>query len=109
MPTLLPRTPRINELTLDWRALAFVALTSVLGGLRVQPDAGGRRHASQRFPDRRPLEGAVARADTMRVQRALVVGQVALSVVLVGSATLLLRSYYNLTHVDTGLRRLRRS
>ena len=31
MPTLLPRTPRINELTLDWRALAFVTLTSVLG------------------------------------------------------------------------------
>jgi hypothetical protein len=31
-----------------------------------------------------------------------VVGQVALSVLLVGSATLLLRSYYNLTRVETG-------
>jgi len=37
------------------------------------------------------------------LQRSLVVGQVALSVLLVGSATLLLRSYYNLSHVDTGL------
>jgi putative ABC transport system permease protein len=37
-----------------------------------------------------------------RLQRLLVIGQVALSVLLVGSATLLLRSYYNLTNVDTG-------
>jgi hypothetical protein len=48
--------------------------------------AGGRGVAGGRF----------------RVQQGLVVGQVALSVLLVGSATLLLGSYYNLTRVDTG-------
>jgi len=37
-----------------------------------------------------------------RFQQGLVLVQVALSVVLVGSATLLLRSYYNLTIVDRG-------
>ena len=37
-----------------------------------------------------------------RFQQTLVVAQVALSVALVGSATLLLRSYYNLTIVDRG-------
>jgi predicted permease len=41
-------------------------------------------------------------ASSHRFQRLLVVGQVALSLLLVGSATLLLRSYYNLIHVDTG-------
>ena len=30
MPTVLSATPRINELQLDWRALAFVAVTSLL-------------------------------------------------------------------------------
>ena len=36
------------------------------------------------------------------MQKVLVVAQVALGVLLVGSATLLVRSYVNLTRVDTG-------
>ena len=102
MPTLLPTTPRINELTLDWRALAFVTLTSLLGvcASSLIPAVAGTRAR---------LAGTIssgARGTTRSghaLQKALVVGQVALSVVLVGSATLLLRSYYNLTHVETGL------
>ena len=40
------------------------------------------------------------------LQKVLVVGQVALSVLLVGSATLLLRSYYNLTTVEPASMRI---
>ena len=48
MPALLIATPRINELTLDWRALAFVAATQPARRLRLQSRARARRHASRR-------------------------------------------------------------
>ena len=45
MPTLLSTTPRINELTLDWRALAFVGATSLLAAcaFSVVPALAGSR------------------------------------------------------------------
>jgi predicted permease len=102
MPTALSSTPRINELSLDWGALGFVGGTSLLAacvfGL-VPAFAATRAHLMQAL-------GGSSRAvagGAHRLQRLLVVGQVALSVLLVGSATLLLRSYYDLTRVDTGL------
>jgi predicted permease len=101
MPTLLSSTPRINELSLDWRALGFVAATSLLAAcvFSLVPAVAGTRAQLTRA-----LSGssrAVA-GGSHRLQRLLVIGQVALSVLLVGSATILLRSYYNLTNVDTG-------
>ena len=102
MPTLLSATPRINELTLDWRALAFVGATSLLAACAfgVVPALAGSRPQLSRVisAGSRGVAGG-----QHRLQRLLVVGQVALSVLLVGSATLLLRSYYNLTQVDTGI------
>ena len=102
MPTLLSTTPRINELTLDWRALAFVGATSLLAACAfsvVSALVGSRPQLSWVIAaGSRGVAGG-----QHRLQRLLVVGQVALSVLLVGSATLLLRSYYNLTQVDTGI------
>jgi putative ABC transport system permease protein len=101
MPPWLSSTPRINELTLDWRALAFAAVTSVLAGcgFSLVPAFAAAR------PDLARVTGSGSRSiagSRHRFQGLLVVAQVALSIVLVGSATLLLRSYYNLTHVETG-------
>ena len=101
MPSVLTRMPRINELALDWRALVFAAVTSVLaaGVFSLVPAlAGTRRDLNQAIG----ISGRGVAGGRHRLQQGLVVGQVALSVLLVGSATLLLRSYYNLTHVDTG-------
>lgn len=102
MPTLLPRTPRINEVALDWRAVAFAATTSAFAGLvfSLVPVMIGTRARIGAV-----LAGAGRGATGGRhlSQQLLVVAQVALSVLLVGSATLLLRSYYNLSHVATGL------
>jgi putative ABC transport system permease protein len=101
MPSVLTRMPRINELALDWRALAFAAVTSVLAACifsLVPALSGTRRDLNQAIgTGSRSVAGG-----RHRLQHGLVVAQVALSVLLVGSATLLLRSYYNLTHVDTG-------
>jgi putative ABC transport system permease protein len=102
MPTLLSTTPRINELTLDWRALSFVGVTSLLAACAfgVVPAFGGSRPQLSRVisAGSRGVAGG-----QHRLQRLLVDAQVALSVLLVGSATLLLRSYYNLTQVETGI------
>jgi putative ABC transport system permease protein len=95
--------PRMNELTVDWRALAFTAAASgaaalvfglwpalhaTRGSVAPQLAEGGRGSSSGRH----------------RLQHLLVVSQIALTVLLIGSAGLMLRSYYNLSHVDTGLR-----
>lgn len=101
LPVILTSTPRINELTLDWRAMAFIALTSLLAVciFSVVPALGGTRASVN------VLLGHGSRGVTgghHRLQRAIVVGQVALSVLLLASALLVLRSYYNLTQVTMG-------
>jgi predicted permease len=101
MPAVLATTPRINELGLDWRVAAFVAGTSLLAAciFSFLPALAGTRPEVTRAI----AEGSRGVAGGRHLlQKGLVVGQVALSVLLVGSATLLLRSYYNLTHVETG-------
>jgi putative ABC transport system permease protein len=101
MPTLLSTTPRINELTLDWRALSFVTTTSLLAAcaFSLAPAlAASRPHLGRTIA---AGGRSVAGGDHL-LQRLLVVGQVALSVVLVGTATVLVSSYNNLTHVETG-------
>jgi putative ABC transport system permease protein len=100
MPTMLAGTARINELAIDWRALAFATATSLLAvcAFSLLPALVGTRQDANRVIG----SGRSVAGGHHLLQKALVVGQVALSVVLVGSATLLLRSYYNLTHVETG-------
>ena len=101
MPSILTRTPRINELAFDWRALTFVAATSLVAAcvFSLVPAFMGTRPQLNRTiaTGSRGVAGG-----HHRLQRLLVVGQVALSMLLVGLATLLLRSYYNLTKVETG-------
>jgi putative ABC transport system permease protein len=101
MPAILTRTPRLNEIAFDWRALVFIGGTSVLGACvfsLVPAIAATRRRAGVASA----IGGRSITGGRHAMQKLLVVCQVALSVLLVGSATLLLRSYYNLTRVDTG-------
>jgi predicted permease len=101
IPSILTATPRLNELTLDWRALSFTVITTLLATVIVSviPAVVGTRRDLQQMMamGSRGLAGG-----RHRFQQILVLAQVALSVTLVGSATLLLRSYYNLTVVDRG-------
>jgi putative ABC transport system permease protein len=97
-------SPVVLTLTTDWRLISFVgamtAVTLLLFGLipalrisYVDPIAA-MRHSS------RGLTGDRHRA---RFQRGLVVGQIAVSLALVVSALLFVRSFRNLMLVDTGL------
>ncbi len=104
MTSTLSRTPRINELTMDWRAFAFALGTSLVAAAAfslvpaLAATGRGLNSPSQSFGGTSRVVGG-----RHRVQKLLVVSQVALSVLLVGSATLLVRSYYNLTRIETGL------
>jgi putative ABC transport system permease protein len=93
--------PRMAEVTVDIRALIFVVAATVAAaaafGLIPALMASRRRVA--------PLLSGAGRAISggqHKLQRALVVAQVALSVLLAGAAGLLVRSYGALTQVDIG-------
>ncbi len=92
--------PRINELRVDGRALAFAAGTSVLAALfcGLSPAV----LATRRLVADLTRGGRSVAGGAHRLQRLLVVAQVALSVLLCVTATLLVRSYDNLTRVNSG-------
>jgi putative ABC transport system permease protein len=98
---LFATVPRMNELALDWRALTFTAATSGLAALVF--GLWPALHVTQ--SDLAPMlaeGGRGVSAGRHRLQQALVVSQIALSILLTASAGLMLRSYYNLSHVDAG-------
>jgi predicted permease len=95
--------PIVLRLTADWRLISFVAasaaVTSLLCGLvparrvsLVDPITAMRLASRGLSVDRRRA----------RLQRGLVVAQIAVSVVLVVSALLFVRSFHNLMRVDAG-------
>jgi len=101
MAKLFSSLPRMAELQFDWRAVAFTALASLAAAVvfGLVPAIQSTR------PDLARLLGESSRsvAGGRRVlQRGLVVAQLSLTVLLLAGAGLLLRSYYNLSHVDAG-------
>jgi putative ABC transport system permease protein len=105
MRTLLPQgmLPRADEISLDWRVLAFCLGVSLLTGvifglapawrvLRVDVNAALKEGSSN-------LSGSSTRA---RLRNALVVIEVALALALTVGAGLLLRTFANLRNVEPG-------
>lgn len=104
---LLPRLdpgniPRLGEASLDWRVLVFALavslLTSVLTG--ILPALAVSRMSLTGFLANGGAASFGGRQG--RVQSALIVAESALVVVLLACAGLLIRSYINVEHVDTG-------
>ncbi len=95
--------PRLNEIQLDLRVLAFTFAASVLTGILFglvpalqisRPDVQDAMRESGRG-----LAGSLRKS---RIRQALIVGEVALSVVLLAGAGLLFRSFMQLQSVNTG-------
>ena len=95
--------PRIQEVHLDWQALLFTLLISLLASmffglipsLQVsRPDLNAILRESSR--------GTSGSKRRYRTRSVLVVGQIALSMVLLIAASLLIRSFLALQHVDLG-------
>jgi putative ABC transport system permease protein len=97
--------PRLDEVSLDPRVLAWAlgisllagivvglapAMTALRGYVRPSPEAGGR--------------GVSGGASTRRIRRVLVVAEFALAIVLLVGAGLLLRSWWNVKGIDPAFR-----
>ena len=95
-------TPRIDEVALDARILAFAASVTALAGLFF--GALPALRASRAAPAATLGEGERGAAGVRagRLRNALVIGQVALALVLLVGAGLLIRSFQNLQKVDLG-------
>jgi predicted permease len=106
---LLPaNTPRLAEVSLGWHVLAFAAAASIFAGLlfglipalrMAAPQSGDSLHSGSRSVAGKPGQ--------FRESLALVVGQIALSVLVVTAAGLMLHSLWNLMQVNPGFRATR--
>jgi predicted permease len=97
---LLGTLPRVTHLSIDWRALAVASACGM-----------GAALACGAWPAWRATRAAAAaglaragrgQSSDSRSQRALVAAQIAIATLLLCSTSLLLRSYYNIVHVDPG-------
>jgi predicted permease len=101
---LIPDTlPRLADVSIDGRVLLFAAIVSLAAGtiFGVAPALQVRRIGVSGTLGQKG-RGSSASRDQARTRRMLVVTQFALSLVLMVAATLLLRSFWQLLHVDLG-------
>jgi predicted permease len=101
---LPPGLPRLADVSIDGRVLAFATLLALATGLLFGVLPALR--ASGVDLARAVKAGAQRSADraTLGLRSALIVAETALAVVLVVAAGLLMRSLWRLTHVDPGFR-----
>jgi predicted permease len=104
LETLVPETMAAVRLTLDWRVLAFSAVTAVAAGLTfgLVPALGGSRLALQE--GLRDGGRGSAGARSYGFQHSLIVTETALAVVLLTSGGLLLQTLQHLRRLDLGIR-----
>ena len=96
--------PRAAEIALDWRVLAFTVFVTVLTGILFS--LAPAWHSARSGLGALLKEGTRSSASIggLRIRNTLLVLEVALSIVLLVGASLLLRSFVQLTRVDPGFR-----
>jgi predicted permease len=101
---LPPDTPRLAEVHLDWRVTVFTAGLALITGVAfgLAPALKSSR-ASLSDSLNAVVRGAVVSL-SRRLRGSLAIAEVALSLLLVIAAGLLLRSFWDLSHVDPGFR-----
>jgi putative ABC transport system permease protein len=97
-------TPRLSDVTLDWRVLVFTAGLAIVTGIvsGIAPALHSRRvelTESLKSGGRGTTHSA-----SQRLRRALIIGELALAVLLVSAAGLLIRSLWALSHINPGFR-----
>jgi putative ABC transport system permease protein len=95
-------TPRVNEIGIDAQVLAFTIAIAVLTGLvfgLVPALQSSKPNLNQTLKEGRGAGEATRRR---RLRNVLVVAEIALALMLMVGAGLLMKSFYNLIHVDPG-------
>jgi putative ABC transport system permease protein len=99
--SLAPRNlPRLNQVGLDSTAVEFTLLISVLSGILF--GLAPAWQASRADLNSLLKEGSRSVSSRSGLRSALVVAQVAIALVLLEGAGLLIRSFYEIAHVDPG-------
>jgi putative ABC transport system permease protein len=95
--------PRLNEIGMDWRVFGFTLAASLLTGFLFgfAPALHGSRTDVQEAM-KETGRGTAGSARHTRLRHALIISEVALSVVLLAGAGLLFRSFIRLQSVDPG-------
>ena len=101
MQKIFADLPRMTELAFDWRALAFAACASLLAALAFGAIPAFQATRQDLAPILSESSRSVSRG-RHALQRGLVIAQLGLTVLLLASAGLLLRTYANLSHLDPG-------
>ncbi len=107
LPTLLPSDfPRVNEIVMDWRVVAFAATASVVAGLLcgLLPvwQARRLRLVDVLTEDGQAPVGLSRRTAVGRLRLGILIGQIAAATVLLTGAALLGRSFTALWQADRG-------
>lgn len=100
----LATLPRIDEVGVDGRVLAFTLLISVASGVLFGLLPAIHSARSRLSSDLTAGQRESSHRGTRRINDALVVVQLSLSVVLLIAAGLVLKSFERLTHLDLGFR-----
>ncbi len=97
-------TPRLLDVHLDWRVLIFTGALAVVTGLAfgLAPAVQSSRSALSSALNAGGRGAAVS--VSRRLRGSLAIAEVGLSVMLVIAAGLIIRSFWALSHVDTGFR-----
>ncbi|HEY6306299.1 MAG TPA: ABC transporter permease [Candidatus Angelobacter sp.] len=93
--------PRVGEVKLDLPVFFFLFGVSLLSGI-IFGLAPALESSSVRFHDSLKATGVTSRHVSMKLRNALMVAEVALSLVLLVGAGLLIRTFYNLRNTDPG-------
>ena len=104
MAALPADTPRLAEVTLDWRVLGFAAALGLVAAMAF--GLAPASHAARLTLTDSLKSGARggSASGAQRVRRALVVAEVALAAMLVVASGILIRSFWHLSHVHPGFR-----
>lgn len=97
-------TPRLLDVHLDWRVLLFTGALAIATGLAFGLAPALQASRLSLFDSLNAASRGAVVSVSRRFRGGLAVAEVALSVMLVIAAGLLIRSFWALSHVDTGFR-----
>lgn len=100
---LADQLPRADELAFDWRVVAFAAGVSMLTGLiagGLPAFRGSRPNLNENLKESGRHDSTAA---GLRTRRALIVAEIALSLMLLMGAGVMMRSLLALRHTDAGI------
>ena len=97
-------TPRLVDVTIDWRVLLFTAVLVILTGVLSGVAPAFQSSRTDLTESLKSGSRGATHSGARRLRSALVVSELAVAVLLVSAAGLLIRSLWALSHVDPGFR-----